>query len=45
MYCVSRYVSYFGVRRDVVEVPVERLVGHPILDHAGLAFDDIARVE
>jgi hypothetical protein len=26
MYCVGRYVSDIGVRRDVVKVPVERLV-------------------
>lgn len=28
MYCVGRYVSDIGVRRDVVKVPVERLVEH-----------------
>ncbi|KAF0889701.1 hypothetical protein E2562_030177 [Oryza meyeriana var. granulata] len=28
MYCVGRYVSDIGVRRDVIKVPVERLVEH-----------------
>ncbi|CAN6322229.1 unnamed protein product [Urochloa humidicola] len=28
MYCVGRYVSDIGVRRDVVKVPVETLVAH-----------------
>jgi hypothetical protein len=28
MYCVGRYVSDMGVRRDVIKVPVERLVEH-----------------
>ncbi|CAO2838336.1 unnamed protein product [Amaranthus hypochondriacus] len=31
MYCVSRYVSDIGVRRDVMKVPVERLVSRPDL--------------
>ncbi|GJN38280.1 hypothetical protein PR202_gb27308 [Eleusine coracana subsp. coracana] len=31
MYCVGRYVSDIGVRRDVVKVPVERLVEHNTL--------------
>ena len=29
MYCVSRYVSDIGVRRDVMKVPVERLLCRP----------------
>jgi hypothetical protein len=28
MYCVGRYVADIGIRRDVVKVPVERLVEH-----------------
>ncbi|KAL6615204.1 hypothetical protein ACP70R_037474 [Stipagrostis hirtigluma subsp. patula] len=28
VYCVDRYVSDIGVRRDVIKVPVERLVEH-----------------
>lgn len=28
MYCLGRYVSDMGVRRDVIKVPVERLVEH-----------------
>ncbi|KAJ4844689.1 hypothetical protein Tsubulata_020664, partial [Turnera subulata] len=34
MYCVSRLVSDIGVRRDVVKMPVERLVGRSALDEA-----------
>ncbi|GAV61716.1 LRAT domain-containing protein [Cephalotus follicularis] len=37
MYCVSRYVSDIGVRRDVAKVPVERLVAH-----SGVEKSDIA---
>ncbi|KAJ8752154.1 hypothetical protein K2173_003762 [Erythroxylum novogranatense] len=32
MYCVSRFVSDVGVRRDVSKIPVERLVSASILD-------------
>lgn len=32
MYCVSRVVSDIGMRRDVMKVPVERLVGRIDLD-------------
>ena len=34
MYCVGRYVSDIGVRRDVIKVPVERLVEHWVRDVA-----------
>jgi hypothetical protein len=34
MYCVGRYVSDIGVRRDVVKVPVERLVEHNVVASA-----------
>ncbi|EEF31828.1 protein LEAD-SENSITIVE 1 [Ricinus communis] len=32
MYCVSRYVSDIGIRRDVIKVPVERLVSSLTLE-------------
>ncbi|KAL3621702.1 hypothetical protein CASFOL_034362 [Castilleja foliolosa] len=32
IYCISRIVSDIGVRRDVMKIPVERLVSHSVLD-------------
>ncbi|KAG6385830.1 hypothetical protein SASPL_154711 [Salvia splendens] len=32
IYCISRLVSDIGVRRDVMKIPVERLVCHPGLN-------------
>ncbi|PIN12560.1 Phosphatidylcholine--retinol O-acyltransferase [Handroanthus impetiginosus] len=32
IYCISRIVSDIGVRRDVMKIPVERLVAQPGLD-------------
>jgi len=34
MYCVGRYVSDIGIRRDVVKLPVERLVEHVVVNSA-----------
>lgn len=32
IYCISRIVSDIGIRRDVMKIPVERLVARPSLD-------------
>ncbi|CAI9110374.1 OLC1v1010383C1 [Oldenlandia corymbosa var. corymbosa] len=45
IYCLSRYVSDIGVRRDVTKIPVERLVAHSVLDESTVGselFNDIA---
>lgn len=34
IYCISRMVSDIGVRRDVMKIPVERLVSHPRFNEA-----------
>ncbi|KAL6959756.1 hypothetical protein U1Q18_039911 [Sarracenia purpurea var. burkii] len=34
MYCVSRFVTDIGVRRDVTKIPVERLISHSGLDES-----------
>ncbi|KAF6163416.1 hypothetical protein GIB67_029265 [Kingdonia uniflora] len=43
MYCVSRLVSDIGLRRDVIKVPVERLVAGSSITEAEVAAGDIAR--
>nr|CAD1816813.1 unnamed protein product [Ananas comosus var. bracteatus] len=32
MYCIGRYVSDIGIRRDVVKIPVESLVMHVVME-------------
>lgn len=40
MYCVSRLVSDIGVRRDVVIVPVERLISRSSVDESDMATNE-----
>ncbi|GFP91284.1 hypothetical protein PHJA_001272400 [Phtheirospermum japonicum] len=39
IYCISRIVSDIGVRRDVMKIPVERLVSHSVLDEPEAATE------
>ncbi|KAF2290558.1 hypothetical protein GH714_014422 [Hevea brasiliensis] len=39
MYCISRFVSDIGIRRDVTKVPVERLVAQSSLQELEVAAD------
>ncbi|KAL2499119.1 NC domain-containing protein-related [Abeliophyllum distichum] len=39
IYCISRIVSDIGVRRDVMKIPVERLVAHSSLDKSEAATE------
>ncbi|KAI5683851.1 hypothetical protein M9H77_05079 [Catharanthus roseus] len=39
IYCLSRYVSDIGVRRDVTKVPVERLISPAALDEPGASSE------
>lgn len=45
MYCVGRYVSDIGVRRDAIEIPVESLVARADLDREPEVTAEVAEDE
>ncbi|KAL7192770.1 hypothetical protein ACSBR2_024565 [Camellia fascicularis] len=44
LYCLSRFISDIGVRRDVTKVPVERLVARSGLDES-MAATEVAKTD